>query len=51
MTEAVYFVCDECDADLSVHEVEEGTCVTCGGKFTAVPVFRDPQPARLTDAD
>lgn len=49
--EVMYFVCDECDIHLSRHEVEEGKCVECGGRFTAVPVFRDPQPARLSDAD
>jgi len=51
--EIMHFRCDECGNVLSDFEVDEGRCIECNGKFTAVAVFypRDPQPVRLNDAD
>jgi predicted ATP-dependent serine protease len=52
--EVMHFECDECGAVLSRYEVEEGRCVECNAKNTAIAVFfpvSDPQPARFHDAD
>lgn len=37
--EVMHFECDECGAVLSRAEVEDGRCVECNAKNTAIAVF------------